>query len=78
MIVTEQEEFKLEVIETRSALWKKLERYLAERLEATRIKNDGDWGEVKTAHMRGKIAAYKEILELGAPETIRSRQEYAA
>jgi len=55
--------FKLESIEIHSALWLKLSKQIAERRDVARVKNDNvDLESTGTAFLRGKIAAYKEIL----------------
>lgn len=57
---------KLTNHERASAVWMKLEAHLAERIAACRSRNDGDLSEMDTAKLRGRIAALKEILALGA------------
>lgn len=52
-------------VERQSALWKKLEAYLQERLQTCRKKNDGDLGELETARLRGEIRAIKQLLAVG-------------
>lgn len=59
---------KLDPIETRSAAWMKVERFLEERLVVLRSRNDGALGAEETSHLRGRIAQVKEILALGKPE----------
>lgn len=56
---------KLNEHERQSALWKRIEAYLNERLDICRKKNDGDLSELETARLRGEIASYKRILVLG-------------
>lgn len=50
-----------------SATWKKLEKYLQDRLETLRAENDRTRGAKETEKLRGKIAAVKELLALGKP-----------
>lgn len=47
-----------------SALWRKLEPYLQDRLDACRKQNDGDLSPEQTAKLRGRIATLREILAL--------------
>ena len=53
-----------------SAVWKKISEHLAERLDVAREKNDCLLSPDDTAIIRGRIAAYKEILALGEPDTL--------
>ena len=50
--------------------WSEIEAWAKERLASARDRNDGDLGEIETAHLRGRIATLKELLAL--PETKRS------
>ena len=62
---------KLTTYERESALWKKLEEYLEEKLSIYRSRNDGDLSEIETARLRGRISMVKEFLALSeAPEHI--------
>lgn len=55
---------KLDQHEIKSAVWRKLEAYLMERLQDLRTSNDGDLTPEQTARVRGRIAATKEFLAL--------------
>lgn len=63
--MTEYKPFKLTREETNSALWKKLSEHFKERLDVAREENDNMLDDKATARLRGRIMAYKEILELG-------------
>lgn len=58
-------QLKLLESERKSALWLKLEKHINERIDVMRRRNDGDLDDRETARLRGKIAAFKELLELG-------------
>jgi hypothetical protein len=58
---------KLSQYEQESALWKKIEATLVERLTVFREKNDGSLDPLETAKLRGSIGMIKEILSW--PET---------
>ena len=60
---------RLDAIETRSAVWLKLQAHFEERLAVLRSKNDGALPPDETSHLRGRIAQVKEILALGKPES---------
>lgn len=60
---------RLDAIETRSAVWLKLQAHLEERLAVLRSKNDGVLTPDETSLLRGRIAQVKEILALGKPES---------
>lgn len=59
---------KLDAIETRSAVWLKVQAHLQARLELMRMRNDGALPHEETCTLRGRIAQVKEILALGQPE----------
>lgn len=61
---------KLTRSEAGSPLWAKLEEHITARLTDKRAENDLDKDAIKTAYLRGLIAAYKEFLLLAqqAPE----------
>jgi len=60
-------------IERESALWKKIEQYLIERIDVSRKKNDGDLDQFETAKLRGQLLAFKQVLALGdAPPPIEA------
>ena len=60
---------KLATAEVMSRAWLVLSRHLSARLETMRAMNDrASMTESETAHLRGQIAAYKEILGLGQPD----------
>lgn len=58
---------KLNEIERQSAVWLKIAGWANERIDTLRKQNDGDKDVLETAKMRGKIAAFKELLDLGGP-----------
>ena len=61
----------LSTYERESALWKKLEQHLNERLTTLRTRNDGELDAIETARLRGRISQVKEFLALSeAPEHI--------
>ena len=47
-----------------SPTWKKVEKYANERLAEHRLKNDNDLPADRTAHLRGRIAELKALLDL--------------
>ena len=51
--------------ERESALWKKVEALANEKIDVLRKRNDGDLDETETARLRGRIAAWKELLAWG-------------
>lgn len=63
------ENIQLTIDELESALWKKLEKALIDRLESARKVNDTMQTEVNTTMLRGRISAYKEILWLNPENT---------
>lgn len=62
-------------IERHSALWKKINEYLHERMDVARRKNDGDLTEAQTAKIRGQIQTLKELIALGNPSPIEPADE---
>lgn len=52
-------------MERESPLWKKIEKYLQDRIETHRRKNDNDHDQLKTATLRGEIRECKALLSLG-------------
>jgi hypothetical protein len=58
---------KLSQYESESALWKRIEIELNERLTVLREKNDGNLDQLETSKLRGTIAALKEILDWSKP-----------
>ena len=50
--------------EKQSALWMKLREHCTERIEELHRKNEGKADEVDTAHIRGRIAAFRAILDM--------------
>ena len=54
--------FSLTKQEATTPVWAKLKAQIEARLEISRKQNDGDLSEVETARLRGRIAAYKELL----------------
>lgn len=59
----------LDRLESESALWKKLREHIQGRLDMARKQNDYSMTNEETERLRGRIAAYKDILEL-EPGTI--------
>jgi hypothetical protein len=59
---------KLSQYESESALWKRIEIELNERLTVLREKNDGNLDPLETSKLRGTIAAYKEIMAWAQPD----------
>ena len=62
------ESFSLTPEERNSALWKKLELHIQERMDMFRKQNDMTMPEVETAKLRGKIAFAKELIALSDEE----------
>ena len=58
---------KLTDIEVLSTTWQKISRHAEERIDYFRKQNDGDKDPLETAKLRGKVAAYKELLDLAGP-----------
>lgn len=56
--------FALTRDERTSPLWRKLYTHMADQIEVLRMMNDADRDEVETARLRGRIAAYKELMAL--------------
>jgi hypothetical protein len=65
--VAEKLEPLLNQLERQSAVWVKIERHLAARLEILRAKNDKDLDDRKTSALRGRIAEVKHLTALGNP-----------
>lgn len=57
-----------------SALWKKLASHFTDKLALARRQNDNDLEEIRTYKMRGKIAAYKELLGLDPAMSTTDRE----
>lgn len=58
----------LDPFERDSALWKRLEKHMNERLEVCRRKNDSrNLSELDTAYLRGEINQLKSFLALAHP-----------
>lgn len=57
---------RLTEIEAGSALWGKLEKHWNIELGKLRLQNEGNLTELETAHLRGRIAAVKASLAIGA------------
>lgn len=54
--------FKLSQPERMSGVWRRLEEKINKMLEEARVRNDDTLDQLETQKIRGKIAAYKEIL----------------
>lgn len=63
---------KLTETEKHSAIWKKIEKQLTDRLQILREKNDADADAIETAKLRGQIAQIKECLSWAKPDPIIS------
>lgn len=63
-------------IDFRSETWRALEEMATAKLEDLRRKNDGQLDVVQTAHLRGRIAATKELLTLAHPAPAQEAGEY--
>lgn len=63
-------------IDFRSETWRALEAYANTRIDALRTKNDGALDAVTTAHLRGRIAALKDLLTLAQPAPAQEAGEY--
>lgn len=48
-------------------LWMRLEQHFRRRLDELRKQNDGPLDEVRTAHLRGRIAEVGALLDLAEP-----------
>lgn len=64
------ERFILTQLERESPLWLRLTEEIEARIELLRRKNDGDIGELETANLRGRIAAYKALLDLNKEQLL--------
>lgn len=51
-----------------TALWRKLEEYIEQRMDVLRKTNDGDLDALQTARLRGRIAELKNLLALSKDE----------
>jgi len=56
---------KLTAADVRNPLWLTLSEALREELASLRQQNDAEKPPEQTAHLRGRIAAVKQILALG-------------
>ncbi len=63
-------EFKLKAEEVTTPLWEKLENRLNDLIIMARKENDHLITEQRTVYLRGKIAAYKELLAAGDQDDI--------
>jgi hypothetical protein len=59
---------KLNQYEVETALWKKIDAELTDRLDTLRAKNDGLLDERTTSFVRGCIAEVKQVLAWGIPD----------
>lgn len=59
------DKFRLSSSERSSQFWIKVSRELEKLLESARKRNDDTMNDQDTQRLRGKISAYKEILEFG-------------
>lgn len=58
-------DFQLTHIERESPLWKKIERFLNDRIDTHRSANDNDLDPAKTAELRGRIRECKALRSIG-------------
>lgn len=56
--------FFLTADERMTPVWRKLVKHMEAKLDELRQSNDGDYGEVTTAKLRGRIAMLKELIAL--------------
>lgn len=58
-------------VDRTTSTWMRVEEWATARIDAQRKRNDGPLDAVQTAHLRGQVAALKELLALDkpAPET---------
>lgn len=54
----------LNEVDLETALWKKIETHLKDRLQVYRAKNDGNLTLEETAKLRGRIQEVKSLLDL--------------
>ena len=59
-----REPFALTHDERMTPLWSKLVKHMEAKLDELRAMNDGEYGEVMTAKLRGRIAMLKDLLAL--------------
>lgn len=64
--------------ERQSATWIKLKEHIEERTAILRKKNDGDLTERETMHVRGQIAALKNLLAQVDQQSVLVTAEYDA
>ncbi len=57
----------LDLNDRQSPTWAKLRKHFEARLQDHRIENDGRKPETETAHLRGRIAEAKYLLDLEGP-----------
>ena len=63
-------------IDFRGETWRALEEMATAKLEGLRKKNDGQLDDLKTAHLRGRIAELKDLLTLAQPAPAQEAGEY--
>lgn len=56
--------FILTADERMTPVWRKLVAHMEAKLAELRESNDGDYGQVDTAKLRGRIAMLRELLQL--------------
>ena len=61
---------KLDHRQKNDPLWLLLKEHLERRLADLRVLNDKPQPDEKTEHLRGRIAAYKELLALDSPAPV--------
>ena len=59
---------ELTVQEKNSSTWVKIEAFLTERIATAQIQNEGPLDPLKTADLRGRIAALRALKSLGDDE----------
>jgi hypothetical protein len=60
--------FRLSHAEATSELWLRIQMYVNWRTSELRKLNDHDAPERDTAHLRGRIAELKKLVDLGKPQ----------
>ena len=61
---------KLDARQKTDPLWLQIKTNLEQRLAELRVMNDKPQPDEKTDHLRGRIAAYKELLALDSPAPV--------
>jgi len=67
--------FTLTAADRESPLWRRFEAHLNERLAVLREQNDADKTPDATAHIRGRIAELKTLLDLARERHVSSTRD---